>query len=319
MVTSDDVFKARILVVDDFEPNVRLFAEILRNRGYSAVEWTTKAVEVARLHAENPFDIILLDLQMPGMDGFKVMEALKAVETEDGYVPVLVITMEPDHMLPALQAGAKDFITKPFEEAELLARVYNMLEVRLKYKDALNYAKQQEALALHDPLTGLANRQLLSDRITLGIAHARRNESRMGVIYLDLDGFKEVNDRLGHDAGDVLLTMVAARLLGAVREEDTVARLGGDEFVVALNTINDVDDAEQVAAKMIDAVSQPYDIAGQNVRVTVSAGIAIFPTHGEEVERLCKNADQALYDAKHAGRNRYCLSTREPEYRTPGD
>jgi two-component system cell cycle response regulator len=317
MVTPDEIYQARILVVDDFEPNVRLFAGILQDAGYVNVDMTTAATEVIRLHAAHHYDIILLDLQMPGMSGFQVMEKLKALEEADGYVPVLVITLEPDHMLPALQAGAKDFITKPFDQGELLARVYNMLDVRLKYKQAMAYAREQEALALHDSLTGLANRQLLNDRIEHGLAHAKRNNECMGVIYMDLDGFKEVNDNLGHDAGDALLKMVAERLEAIVRGEDTVARLGGDEFVIALPHISGVDDAVQVAAKLIDALARPYEIGSESVQVTASAGIAVYPANGDEVERLCKNADNALYDAKHAGKNQYCVSDRAADYRTP--
>ena len=189
--------------------------------------------EVCALHRKNHYDLILLDLQMPGMDGFQVMEGLKEIET-DGYLPVLVITAQPGHKLRALQAGAKDFISKPFDLVEVKTRIHNMLEVRLLHRQPAITAKTLESLALHDALTGLPNRRLLVDRLSMAIAHARRNKSTMAVMYLDLDGFKQINDTLGHDAGDTLLKMVAARLVAAVREEDTVARLGGDEFMIAL-------------------------------------------------------------------------------------
>src|SRR5476651_1517201 len=121
------------------------------------------------------------------------MERLKDIE-HDGYLPVLAITAQPAHKLRALQAGAKDFIAKPFDLAEVLMRVHNMLEVRLLHEAALNYGKQLEALALNDPLTGLANRRLLTDRMSMALVHARRYCSAMAVLYLDLDGFKQVND-----------------------------------------------------------------------------------------------------------------------------
>ena len=132
----------------------------------------------------------------------------------------------------------------------------------------------------------------------------------MAVVYLDLDGFKQINDTLGHGAGDALLKMVAGRLLATVREEDTVARPGGDEFIIALWDLRGADRATTVALKVIEAVSQPYGIEGRIVRVTTSAGIAIYPDHGEDADTLIKSADLALYEAKHAGKNTYRISQR---------
>lgn len=162
-----------------------------------------------------------------------------------------------------------------------------------------------ESAALHDALTGLANRQLLDDRVSLAIAHARRNKSAMAVLYLDLDGFKEVNDELGHDGGDALLKAVAQRLVAAGRAVDTTARLGGDEFGLVLWQIANPGDAAGVAAKVIEAVSQPYDIGGRAVRVTLSVGVAIYPDHGEDAATLLKSADLALHEVKHSGKNAY--------------
>ena len=130
MISSSDILNAKILIVDDQEANVRLLERMLRGAGYTSIASTMDPREVCELHRQNRYDLILLDLQMPGMDGFQVMEGLKEIET-DGYLPVLVITAEPGHKLRALQAGAKDFISKPFDLAEVRARVYNMLEVRL--------------------------------------------------------------------------------------------------------------------------------------------------------------------------------------------
>lgn len=130
MISPSDILHGKILIVDDQEANVILLDRMLRGAGYVAIESTTDPTQVCQLHLKNRHDLILLDLQMPGMDGFQVMEKLKEIET-DGYLPVLVITAQPDKKLRALQAGAKDFISKPFEMAEVLARVHNMLEVRL--------------------------------------------------------------------------------------------------------------------------------------------------------------------------------------------
>ena len=307
MISATNIMDASILIVDDQESNVLLLEQMLRGVGYRCVTSTMDPHTVCALHRANHYDLILLDLQMPGMDGFQVMEGLKEIET-DGYLPVLVITAQPGHNVRALASGAKDFVSKPFELPEVLARVNNMLEVRLLYKQLENHNQVLQPLALHDALTGIPNRRLLMDRLALAIAHARRNKSTMAVMYLDLDGFKQINDTLGHDVGDLLLNHVAARLVSAVREEDTVARLGGDEFVIVMSELTQDDDAAKLAAKVIQAVSQPYSIQRLDVSMTASIGVSIYPAHGEEAEALMKNADIALYEAKHMGKNNYRIA-----------
>src|SRR3984957_13287495 len=143
MITSADILNAKILVVDDKEANVRLLEGMLRVAGYTCVRSTTDPTKVCELHRADRYRLILLDLQMPGMDGFQVMECLKEIET-DGYLPVLVITAQPDHRLRALEAGAKDFVSKPFDMAELRARVHNILEVRLLHLQLKNCVQELE-------------------------------------------------------------------------------------------------------------------------------------------------------------------------------
>jgi len=307
MMNSSDILNAGILIVDDLEANVQLLEQMLRGAGYAHITSTRDPHAVCALHRDNHYDLILLDLRMPGMDGFQVMESLKEIET-DGYLPVLAVTAQPAHKLRALQSGAKDFVSKPFDLAEVLLRVHNMLEVRLLHEAARNYGKMLEALALNDPLTGLANRRLLADRMSMAQVHARRNKSAMAVVYLDLDGFKRINDTLGHGVGDVLLKMVAGRLVATVREEDTVARVGGDEFILMLWHVSGTDYAATAASRAIEAVSQPYDIEGSTVSITTSAGVSIYPIHGEDADTLMKSADLALYEAKAAGKNVYRIS-----------
>src|SRR6195952_797527 len=138
MINPADIFNARILIVDDQETNVALLEQLLADGGYTAVTSTLLPTEVCALHRKNPFDLILLDLQMPVMDGFAVMEGLKTNNT-DAYLPVIVLTAQPGHKLRALQAGAKDFISKPFDLVEVKTRIHNMLEVRLLYKRLADY------------------------------------------------------------------------------------------------------------------------------------------------------------------------------------
>ena len=143
MVYLSDILGAKILIVDDLEANVRLLDRMLRQAGHTCVASTMDPHEVCGLHRDNRYDLILLDLEMPGMDGFQVMEGLRKIET-DGYLPILVITAQPDHKLRALDAGARDFISKPFDLVEVRTRIHNMLEVRLLYKKIENYSKVLE-------------------------------------------------------------------------------------------------------------------------------------------------------------------------------
>jgi two-component system, cell cycle response regulator len=309
MLTSSDIQNGKILIVDDQKSDVLLLERALRAAGFVAVTSTTDPRRVRELHLKNRFDLIMLDLQMPGMDGFEVMEDLKDLET-GGYLPVLAVTAQPAHKVRALRGGAKDFISKPFDLAEVVMRVQNMLEVRLLHEAARNQAKLLESQALNDPLTGLANRRLLDDRMSMALVHARRNKSAMAVVYLDLDGFKQVNDTFGHGVGDALLKMAAGRMVAAVREEDTVARLGGDEFMILLWNVTGPDYAVTVAMRVIEAVSKPFGIEGHEIRLTTSAGAAIYPIHGLDAETLMKSADVALYEAKRAGKNVCRISER---------
>ncbi len=145
MIAEQDILNARILIVDDQEVNVNLLEHILADAGYTCVSVSMNPKEVCALHRKSDYDLILLDLQMPEMDGFEVMAALKANDG-DAYLPVIVVTAQPDHKLQALQAGAKDFVSKPFNLAEVKTRIHNMLEVRLLYKALENYNRELESL-----------------------------------------------------------------------------------------------------------------------------------------------------------------------------
>ena len=280
---------------------------MLRSAGFQRIASTTNPRAVCALHREHRYDLIILDLQMPGMNGFEVMDGLKAIETDD-YLSVLAVTANPTYKMRALQSGAKDFISKPFDAPEVLVRVHNLLEVRLLHEAALDQGKLLESMALHDALTGLANRRLLTDRISMALAHARRHTSALALVYLDLDGFKQLNDARGHGAGDALLRQVAQRLLALVREEDTVARAGGDEFILVLWHISGPEYATAVALKVIEALAEPFIVEGHAVSITASAGVSIYPDHGEDADTLTNSADQALYEAKRAGKNVHRIS-----------
>jgi diguanylate cyclase (GGDEF)-like protein/PAS domain S-box-containing protein len=160
-------------------------------------------------------------------------------------------------------------------------------------------------LAFHDGLTGLPNRRLFSDRLTMALAHVRRTRKKLGVMILDLDKFKHINDALGHPVGDRLLRVVGERLTKILRKEDTVARMGGDEFILLLPEISRADDVILVAERILALFTEPVDVDGHELHVTTSIGFALYPENGEDGDSLIKNADIALYVAKDRGRNRY--------------
>jgi diguanylate cyclase (GGDEF)-like protein/PAS domain S-box-containing protein len=166
-------------------------------------------------------------------------------------------------------------------------------------------------LAYYDSLTALPNRTLLQDRLAKALASARRHKDKVGVLFIDLDRFKTINDSLGHSYGDLLLQELSQRLLALSREQDTVARLGGDEFLVVLSGIKDASDGALVAARISQAVNEPFTIHGQVLSVTCSIGISIFPEHGEDAETMIKNADAAMYSSKDHGRDTFRFFTQE--------
>ncbi len=153
----------------------------------------------------------------------------------------------------------------------------------------------------HDELTDLPNRSLLNDRLSAGIARADRDHRKLGVVYLDLDKFKPINDRYGHETGDCLLQAIARRLADAMRQSDTVSRVGGDEFIICLEQIKSEQDAIAAASKISSALKQPFQILGQRIEASASIGIALYPEHGRDAVTLLRHADQAMYAAKAVG------------------
>jgi two-component system cell cycle response regulator len=300
MIGRSEILDASILIVDDRQANVSLLDQILSEEGYTRITTTTDSLEVCALHKKNRYDLIVLDLQMPGMDGFQVMDGLKVDESE-GYLPVIVLTAQPGHKLRAFQAGAKDFISKPFDLVEVKTRIHNMLEVRLLYKKLENYNRVLEQRTLHDSTTGLPNRRLFDDRLTHAIAAAKRHTWMLAVMFIDLDRFKCINDTHGHAVGDGVLKEVAKRLLQHTREEDTVCRNGGDEFLYLLMNPQGAENIERIASALLRSIGQPIDMGDLQPVIEASIGIAIYPGDGTTGEQLIGNADSAMYRAKKSG------------------
>lgn len=169
--------------------------------------------------------------------------------------------------------------------------------------DRIKMEEQIKHLAYHDALTDLPNRYLFEDRVKLALKHAQRNKLLLGVLFIDLDGFKTINDTYGHDVGDELLKTVADRLSARLRRSDTISRVGGDEFIALLPQITDINDGMNVAEKLLSELAAPFNLTQQVVELTASIGLAVYPQHGDTDQTLLKNADIAMYQAKSNGKN----------------
>jgi diguanylate cyclase (GGDEF)-like protein len=302
--------EARILIVDDEPANVLLLERILDEAGYSNYTATTDSRQVLDLHAQVDPDLVLLDLAMPHLDGFAVMAELRQVIPAGSFLPILVLTADitAQAKQQALSDGASDFLVKPFDTTEVLLRIRNLLHTRRLHLELRRHNQQLEEQlvhqALHDPLTGLANRVLFGDRLEHALARGQRPGATVAILLIDLDGFKDINDSLGHDAGDDLLTIAGMRLQGHARPGDTVARLGGDEFGVLLEDITAAE-AVRSAELLLQGLAAPIVLRDRDLTPTASIGIAI--ANGEDAETLLRNADTAMYAAKRQGKGRYAL------------
>ncbi len=251
------------------------------------------------------FDVAVLDLSLPEGNGVELL--MKANEVLQA-LPVVVLADQPDEALAleALRFGAQDYLCKERIDAEDLARSVRHSLERHHLKVQLSEARRREHhLATHDALTGLPNRHWLDEYLKRMIAAATRRGTGLAVLFLDLDGFKRVNDTLGHRAGDHLLKEVATRLSAVSRQNDAITRLGGDEFILMISDFADTHTPAQFAQKILQAVEQPYRVEGTDQWLTGSIGIALASSDGDTPEELIRCADIAMYQAKAEGRNRY--------------
>jgi len=298
MIGAAEIRNARILIVDDSAVNVTLLTRMLDGAGYTDVTATTKSTDVCGLYEEHRYDLILLDLMMPDMDGFEVLDGLRAVELE-GYVPVVVLTAQPKHRLRALQAGARDFITKPFDQVEVLARIQNVLESRLLLLESRSHRKLLEQ---YDQLTGLPNRRRYRELLIKALTRPEAPDERVSVLFLSVDRFHVVNDVLGRTIGGAMLSMVADRLLACLSPMSTLARLEGAEFGVILVTpVDEPEAAEPIAQRLRDALRAPLEIDGHELAATLSIGITVSPTDATATDVLLVCAARALGEARASG------------------
>ncbi|MBF0194643.1 MAG: diguanylate cyclase [Magnetococcales bacterium] len=289
-----------ILVADDDEVILDLIDTFLKDNGYDSILVTNGLEAVKAFKKHNP-DLALLDADMPEMDGFQACEAIRTIPGSRQTPIVMVTVLSDDESVNlAFAVGAEDYITKPIHWAVLRQRI----RILLDRKHAQERIQHQ---ATHDELTDLPNRTLFMDRLHSAISLCSRRETQMGLMFIDLDRFKIVNDELGHAAGDQLLKDVASRMLNCIRNSDTVARIGGDEFTVVLSEISVIEDPKNIAKKILNSLQKPFILEGEEVSISCSIGITIFPNDGKDIETLLRNADHSMYRAKKRGRNCYCL------------
>ncbi len=312
--------KAKILIVDDTKANLVALQVLLKAVDVDIISAMSGAEALAAAQQDSDhLALILLDVQMPEMDGFEVARLMQKNDKTRS-IPIIFITANQDdaHIEEAYLAGAVDYIQKPIKKTALISKVRVFLDLW-----SLRFGLEQEVeqrraaehrvehLATHDPLTNLPNRRGLYEELNELIYRSKRYRYSSAVIYVDLDGFKNVNDHFGHEAGDRLLTRVSANFKKIVRQTDAVARIGGDEFIVLITDINSDNTLITKIESLLYEASRPIKFKGHNIAVGASIGIALYPDHGEDAETLLHHADQAMYQAKNHGKNTFRFFTED--------
>ena len=295
-----------ILIVDDRSQNLVALEKVLRRPDLNIIK-AKSGNDTLAIVLEHDFALVLLDVQMPDMDGFETAKLIRE-NRETKHIPIIFVTAinkEKKHIFEGYESGAVDYLFKPIDEEILNCKVSVFLELNRQKKLIEEQAKLMQEQAQFDSLTKLPNRMLFTDRLNHALDESKRTNHRLAILFLDLDRFKNVNDTLGHDAGDLLLKEAAARLENCVRSSDTVARMGGDEFTIILKCDPSPRSSTIVARKIISSIYKPFYLNGMECTVSASIGISMYPSDGDNVETLMKNADIAMYQAKSAGRNNY--------------
>ncbi len=303
----------RLLLVEDDPTHASDIGRVLRSSTEVSfkISQAVRVEDALRMLRDSHYDVVLLDLSLEEGDGLDTLARAKVAARE---LPIIVMTNEADEAqaVGALRAGAQDYLVKGEWNVRLVIRTLLHAVERHRILTDLAMARQREHfVATHDSLTGLFNRNAFREQVARSMAYAARNDDRMALLFLDIDGFKAINDTLGHPIGDELLKITSERLRQVVRKSDMVARLGGDEFIVILQPYDEDGDPARVAQKILHCISRPCSLSGSEYRVTGSIGIALFPRDGLDPDVLIRNADTAMYHAKAEGRNRYSYYSQE--------
>ncbi|MFA7431930.1 MAG: EAL domain-containing protein, partial [Rhodospirillaceae bacterium] len=316
MPTTADLSAAPILVVDDNPANVALLRAMLEADGYTNVTSATRPEQALELAAGKVFDLVLLDINMPDMDGFQVMEKLR--DRVEAYLPVIVLTAQsdPETRMKALGAGARDFLTKPFDRLEVLHRIRNTLEARLFYRarreQAAELERQVEArtqdlalMARQDPITGLPNRRALREELAAHVATGVGS-----LLFMAARGITRVNDALGYHMGEEVLRACGQRLRSMLPPEAVIGAWGGSQFVI----IGPGLDAGTLSNVVSQAFAQPFEIEGSDLLLDCIIGSCRFPADGTDPDRLVQRAALAVFHgSRQGGQHRPFTSEMENE------
>jgi two-component system cell cycle response regulator len=304
------MLKARILLVEDSKAQAAITKESLVRSGYDVI-WAQNGVSAIKAVKTNSPHIILLDLLLPDMSGTEVCRWLK-MNADTKAIPVIMLTVKGTvkDKVSGIEAGADDYLPKPYNDIELNARIYAALrtkalqdELREKNKQLSELLLKVEALAVTDPLTGLFNRRHLQTVVETEWKKMKRYGQTITCLLIDIDDFKSVNDTYGHRAGDSVLVDIAHILKEDLRETDTIARWGGEEFIAILSH-TDRDQGMMIAQRILEMVSTHKLEQIPDRRITVSIGLSFAGSSSGTYDGLFNDADAALYDAKRKGKNR---------------
>jgi diguanylate cyclase (GGDEF)-like protein len=324
-VVPDQDNRYKILIVDDVPKNIQVAANILQKNGYQMAFAQDGHTAIAQIE-DNRFDLILLDIMMPQMDGFEVCQQIRKNSANQD-VPVIFLTAKNDSesVVKGFEFGAMDYVTKPFNGVELLARVKTHLELyrskkeiqaanerlkieiseRLKAEEDLKRSNEKyQYLSVHDNLTGLYNTRYLYHALEALIAESPARNQKFSLIFLDIDNFKHVVDSHGHLNGSQALAEVAETLRRCIVEPAYGVAYGGDEFVVVLPGFDRqqaLEKAEHIRSTMIDTIYLPR--VGDGVRLRASFGVSTYPDDAEDIIHILGKADQAMFDIKAKGKN----------------
>ncbi|NOX91450.1 MAG: diguanylate cyclase [Gammaproteobacteria bacterium] len=305
-------FKPLILIVDD-SPTIRLSLSHALQDEFMPMEAVDGEQAWEFISSDSRIEVVITDLSMPRLDGLGLVKRMRdSVVMRVRNMPVIMVTGDDDAVAreASFMAGANDFVAKTSDRIELLARLRAHRKLAVTLRELEESQRELREQANTDPLTRLANRRFFSHIANKELSLMRRQKEYFAVLMMDIDHFKHTNDTFGHAAGDHVLVQVAQALLNNVREEDTLARVGGEEFVVSSPYTNRL--AAIVLAERLRKAVESLEIQfeGNVIPVTISIGIAMQPQDGDSLDTLLAAADERLYIAKNAGRNRFCAASK---------